>query len=535
MSKASQKMQQRAELIAILNKYRDVIEIDNVQLIEDVKKISEFEDKTFVCKTILQEINNAKSAYANVCAIIILETINKEIFEKEAIECIKSEKTNDNKKFFIMSLIKQKGIDFNFKDIANYIDTAEELAHNGIVDFLENAINDPEVQIDLLDFYINIPKEEKIYFIENLIEDFEGDNLANALSILAQLNLENEELQIITDKLIDLESPYTLDGLEFILNNQKINSQTKTKIKRTIKAIKKSYPDFLNNELIKDSKIHKSYISFVDGQSNFSLILSRIKPDNTIDALLTTICTTKGVISCMGFGAISQENFNSIIKRLFCDTLPVEITPIALKSLFEHYLKKSNENEIELPYELIVWKKILNDIREINYDISEFINSKLETINLSNARVKKFVNAKILETWYYAKDQNKHVDEIIEKIEKEHLIDLDEIDKLSSKATETLLNDKNYISELQSSLLLQSYIASLAKLKITSACAYSLCFEKQHLKTLISSLIDKSIYYALNLKINETEQENLFNKAPKTSFKKEELELIMSQLEEKWS
>jgi len=536
MPKTSQKLQQRAELISILNKYRDVYEINNNQLINDIKCINKIEDKTFVCKTILKEINNAKSEYANVCAIIILETIDKNIFAKEAIEFIQNKNTNDNKKFFVMSLIKQKGIDFNFKDIANYIDSPEELAHSGIVDFLENAINDAEVQIDLLDFYLNIPKEERIYFIENLAEDFEGDNLANALSILVQLNLEKEELKIALEKLSEINSPYSIEGLNHILKNQKLDTKTKTKIKKQLKSLNEKYPDFTNNELIKDSKNYKSYISFVDGQANFSLIFSRLRNDNTIDALLFTIDITRGIISCMGFGMITHENFISIIKRLFNDTAPIEINPIALKSLFEHYLKKSEINEIELPYELIVWKKILNDIRTINFDISEFINSKLETINLTSQKVKKFACAKINETWFYTIGQNKQIDEIIEIIENEHIIDLDKINQITDNVIDKhFINNPDFLTEIQNKLLIQSYVASLAKLKLTSACAYSLCFQKEYLKLFLTSIIDKSIYYILSVKCNEIEEKNRFKKEKKTNFTKEELELIMSQLEAKWN
>ena len=140
--------------------------------------------------------------------------------------------------------------------------------------------------------------------------------------------------------------------------------------------------------------------------------------NGAIDALLTTINISKGVISSMGFGAITIENFDAIIKRLFSDSIPVEINPVALKSLFIYYLKKSELKETQVPYELIVWKKLLNDIREINYDISEFINSKLDIMNLTEAKVKKFINAKISETWFYSPGQNKYIDEIVENIEK---------------------------------------------------------------------------------------------------------------------
>ena len=131
-----------------------------------------------------------------------------------------------------MSLMKQKGLDFNYKDIVDYVDNPEELAHSGVKSFLNNALYDAEVQIDLLDFYINIPQNEKIYFLNNLQDEFEGDNLANAFSILAQLKLENEEFNIILNTLLELDSPYALSGLKCILEQRKIDSKTKTKLKK---------------------------------------------------------------------------------------------------------------------------------------------------------------------------------------------------------------------------------------------------------------------------------------------------------------
>jgi hypothetical protein len=51
----------------------------------------------------------------------------------------------------------------------------------------------------------------------------------------------------------------------------------------------------------------------------------------------------------------------------------------------------------------------------------------------------------------------------------------------------------------------------------------------------ITSCIDKSLYYALSTKAYELEEQNVFKKVKPTNFSKEELELIMAQLEEKWS
>lgn len=536
MSDNSQKLKLRADIVAILNKYRNATNIDNLELKKDIDYISALDDKKSVFRIILQEIVSSKGLYCDICSIIAFEAIDGDVFEDVAINYLKDKKVDDDKKFLIMSLMRQKGLDFNYRDIVDYIDDPEDLAHRGIKSFLSNAIFDADVQIDLLDFYINIPKDEKINFLENLKSEFIGDDLVNAFSILAQLNLEDEEFEIVFDVLINSNSPYSLQGLEFILENSSLDTKTKAKIKRKIKKIKSLNPDFVNDLLIKDSSIYKCFISFVDGKSNFSLVFSRKRADGLLHAILFSVNIMQGITSCMGFCLIEEDNFNSIIKRLFSDFVPVKINPIALKSLYLHYLVKAGKNHIDLPYELIVWKNMLNDVRAVNFDISEFINSKLEIMKLTKTKVEKFVSSKIVDTWFYLYGENKYIDEIINKIEKNHCVDLDSINEIVSKSIDdNFLNDKIFLQEMQSRLLIQSYVASLAKLRLTSACAYSLCFKNPYLKLFITSIVDKSIYYILASKLEELASENIFKKELPTNFTQDELELIMAQLEEKWS
>ena len=271
----SQKLKLRADLINILNKYRDKSEINNIELKKDIDYISELEDKNSVFKILLQEIISSEGIYCDICSIIAFEAIDGDVFADVAFNFLKDKKVADDKKFLIMSLMRQKGLNFNYRDIIDYIDNPEDLAHNGIKSFLSNAIFDPEVQIDLLDFYINIPKDEKINFLDNLKSEFSNDDLANAFSILAQLNLDNDELDIVFDVLINSNSPYALCGLEFILENSSFENKIKARIKRKIKKIKALNPNFKNDFLTKNSSIYKCFISFVDGKSNFSLVFSK--------------------------------------------------------------------------------------------------------------------------------------------------------------------------------------------------------------------------------------------------------------------
>ncbi len=538
MPEISQKIQIRTELISILNKYRPAEEIDNYELKRDLATFRAFSDKKTAAKVLFKELEVAQGDYANICAIFALEGIEEDIFEQCAVDFLKNPNISDEKKFFIISLLKQKGIGFDYESISSYIKHPEQVAQKGVKDFLLNAIHDPEVQIDLLDFYLNIPYGEKLYLLTNLTEEFENDDLANALTLLAQLDVEAEEAKIIIRGLLSTKSPYAKIGLNYILENYPIENEIKRKIKKNIKEIDFLHRNFVNNAIICNSKISDCYIGFCDGFSNFSLVCSRQREEKSFDTMLLTVNINKGVISCMGFGNITKENFDSIVKRLYCDSMPVKINPVALKALCCHYYKKNRKTKTPLPYEFIVWKNLLNDVKNINYDISEFINSKLETLNLTLPKARKFIRSKMLETWYYSFKQNEKVDKLIEELEKNHVVELEKLNEIvSCYVDKNFLSDNKFLSELENKLLIQSYVAHLAGLKVSSAVAYSFCFKNPYLKLLVTSIIDKSLYYYFSTRAFEKDEktENVFKQKFKTNFSKEELELLMSQLEEKWS
>ena len=242
----------------------------------------------------------------------------------------------------------------------------------------------------------------------------------------------------------------------------------------------------------------------------------------------------------MGFSQINKENLDEIINRLYNDTLPIEIDSKIFKGLYKHYLNKNLKAKTILPYEIIVWQKLLNDIEDLDTDLSEILNKNLVAIKLTEAKAKKLATSTILETWYYTYNQNEAIDKIIQKIENAKTTDLDEINSIISKEIDlNFINNKAFLGELQNKLLLQAFAANNAKLQMTSSYAYSMCFKNEYQKLLITSIIDKSLYYYLSNRLAECEDNAINKKFAKykiqTNFKKEELELIMAQLEEKWS
>ncbi|MBR2068302.1 MAG: hypothetical protein IJ877_00940 [Candidatus Gastranaerophilales bacterium] len=539
MTNNQSKMQIRAQVMQMLSKYRDIKNPSNIDISQDIDILEHIKDKEYVARLLFKEIGTGEMGdFTNICAIMALEAIDNDSFEKSAINFLRDKSYSDEKKFLMISLIKQKGIYFDYDEIENYIASPEQVAQKGVKGFLLNSINDPEVQIDLLDFFGNIPKEERLYLLNNISQEDMPDSIAHTMSLLCQLEVENEELSIIEDTLLKSSSPYAIEGLEHIIENYNINLKLRQKLKKELAKLKEDNPDFINNSIIKDSVINDSYISFIDGNSNFSLILSRKMKDSSIDAVLLSINTKQGILACMGFGNITPSNYTTIIRRLFPDSSPIKISPQAFKALFLHYKNKNKKTDTPLPYELLVWEKLLGDIQDINYDISEFINSKLDTLNLTEGKVKKFVTSAILDPWYWPYGQNKYIDEIIDTIEKEHITEYDKIDEIVSKSIdEHFINDKEFLTEIKDRLLLLAYIAQLARLKISSAVSYSLCFKNDYFKMFITSLIDRSIYeYFINSyseSIHKKER-NIFKRGKKTSFNTKELDSLMDRIEAKW-
>ena len=535
MAEKSDKMKTRADLTAILSNYTNTKEISSTMLKNHIEEIKKMDNQEYIAKLLFKELASVNQHYVNAVAILSLETISNENFEKYAIEALKDKNLPDDKKFLIISLVRQKGLDIEFEDMKGYMADPEKMAQEGIAEFLESIQNDPEAQIDLLDFYQNIPDDEKIYLLNSLLKDFDGDNLANALSLIAKLDVQEEELELVVNGLINIDSPYSIDGISYVLETYQLDKKSEAQIRNVLNLLKQKYGEFKNTSLTKDSSFHKCYISFVDGLSNFSLVISRKNEEEIINCALLTVNLSMGLTSCMGFGGIKQDYFEIIIKRLFEDSIPVEIEPKVLKSILEFYINKNKAANTLLPYEYIVWQNLLADCDTIGKDLSGYLNSKLGTINLNAAKVRKMANAKIYESWYYNKEQNDLIAELMDSIEQKHPKNIDEINAITDEfINQRLMNSSEFMNEFISRLLLQAYVAYLAGLKVTSSAAYSMCFKNPHLIMFLNAIIDKSIYGYFSEIIAEDE-DNKFKEKSKTVYTKEEIEPLMAALEKKWS
>ena len=88
--------------------------------------------------------------------------------------------------------------------------------------------------------------------------------------------------------------------------------------------------------------------------------------------------------------------------------------------------------------------------------------------------------------------------------------------------------------DIQSRLLIQAFIAHLANFSATSSILYSLCSDFENLKYFLLRIVEKSLCAYFYSKIQKCQDENIFQKDTPSNFSKEQIETILSKIEEKW-
>ena len=535
MTKAS-KMKFRIEILSILSKYHAKKHLALEILKEDLRFFANFEDKEFLAKILISEIVTGDKRYAKFCSSFLLKTLDKENIEKHALKTLKDKKIPDKKKMFLISVLKQKDINFDLHEIENFVNDVEKISKDNLEEFLYNMTNNLEVQIDLLDFYSNVPKEEKLMLLKSLMEDEGMEDIQRVCSLLTNLELSSEEKDIITPVLLSSNSPYLLRGLKNLLTVfDDTEETTKRKIKRKISEINLKNPNFKDLTFVKNTSIYKTLIGSVDGCSNFSLIFSRIDKNDFADTFFVTINIELGVTSCIGFNKIHKKNFEEILSRLFADSPPACIEPKVFVAFLNYYTKKNTQTNTAIPYELNIWSNLVSDVENDIDDLSLYLNSELERVDIKKEKLRKILSSKILNSWFYTKNQNEKSDKIFTLLNKNNICNMEKLEEdILNFIKQEILSDKHSVEIFLSQLLIQGYVIKLLKFKILADYLYSICFSEEYLEIFLNHIFQKSIYHYLLEKSNSSIQKNIFNKEEKLPFTADEMLKTAELIEKRW-
>ena len=471
----------KAEIANIISKLSDVTDFENHAI--HFRLLDTQLDKEIIVKLLFKEISNTNVNQKLIKFLLMRYCPEKELIEK-LWEVIKNNLSSNNAKIFALDLLRDIDSGWTYEDCGKYLDNPEELIDSDTKKILDNAINNPEVQIDFLDFLRSVPDNDKVILMKSLADDYSNDELANLL-IPVFLSMSDTETgraapEILGNSKSRLAYHALNNALEFA--DETLSQAIKKNLSiLKLAGIRQDNSIEFYKELLKDTKPYKCCITYPDGQGNQAVIISRINKFGKIRFVAVVIDDYKGVRDCFGFNEISQFECNTIIERFYRGERALNIEPDILKSLLNR-AEKLSKNKI--PYEYICWKNILADIEPMPLRL----NYKAE--KLTQKVFEKILQYDFMDYWFLDKDYSDEYQEFLEIIDK---TSPDNYEKIIEENLENVFYKEEY--HIWSERILNTALLKhLAKDEEAAQNLYSLYNDKEFKRELFKNILRKSIY-----------------------------------------
>ena len=168
----------KAEIAKIFQKLDGVKDFENYEV--HYRILDNQSDKSVIIKLLFKEVNNTHTNQELLRFLILRYCPSNELVEK-LWNIIKNNMASNQAKIFALDLLRDIDANWTYEECDKYIDNPEELVEADTKKILDNAIINPEVQIDFLDFLSSLPDNDKVILLKSLGEDYSKDELANML------------------------------------------------------------------------------------------------------------------------------------------------------------------------------------------------------------------------------------------------------------------------------------------------------------------------------------------------------------------
>lgn len=168
----------KAEIAKIFQKLDGVKDFENYEV--HYRILDNQSDKSVIIKLLFKEVNNTHTNQELLRFLILRYCPSNELVEK-LWNIIKNNMASNQAKIFALDLLRDIDANWTYEECDKYIDNPEELVEADTKKILDNAIINPEVQIDFLDFLSSLPDNDKVILLKSLGQDYSKDELANML------------------------------------------------------------------------------------------------------------------------------------------------------------------------------------------------------------------------------------------------------------------------------------------------------------------------------------------------------------------
>lgn len=490
----------------------------------EFKTLDSQEDKNAVVKILMKEFHLCNDSTMPVIKLLLLRYAEENELLAELEGIIKNPKLPNNIKLHSIELISSFKPNWHDENYDTYLEYDEELVQQETKELLENSKDNPEIQLDFIDFFSAIPKKDQIMLLDSLKEDQEGSDFANIL-VPIFLSFPREEIGIHALKLLsNTKSSFAYESLLQV--NDFLDEKTRQNVRKCISELKLSGAG--NRK--EDTNKHQGALFFMippDGEGNFSLLYQKPNEDGkTVTLIGTVIDDYTGIRECLGFSSISEFEATFLMEKLSGTDFKTTITPEVFKMLLNAAEKRNYEKSAP-PYEYNCWKKVFLDIKPEEQSIEKILKEHYEAKTVTTEEITEVLNADFTVPWFYNRTFGDETERLFDELDE--LIKEISIEKVDLEAfIKRHLGEVFYPQEKENweqRLLLTSYGKFSANEEKAACVLYKIAKDKQAKAELYEFILKQSIFqYFLNMLTDK-----VFLK-----YKEKDLEEILEYLEQLW-
>ncbi len=396
-----------SRLIKALEKSTILIDVTEFQTLDAQ------EDFSLLIKILLKEFMLCNEENMPVLKLLLLRYTeeNQLLNEMEAI--IKTPKNSNNLKLHAIEVISEFNANWQDSGYDSYLDYDEELVQKETQELLECSKENPEIQLDFLDFFSAIAPKDQIMLLESLQEDQNSADLANIL-VAIFLSFPTEEIGQAALKQIGVtKSTYAYKALSEVFDC--FSPQIQQSIKKVLNELKLSGASCkYTSEAQTDAEF---YLIPPDGEGNYSLIYKKSNPDQTVQLIGMVIDEYTGIRECLGFGSISEFEATFLFEKLTGIDFKTKIDATMFKKLIMD-AEKINYKKSAPPYEYNCWKRIFSDIEPAKEHFSDILKKEFTDKTYTKEDIEEIFNADFTGPWFYTHTFGNETEEFFSNLDK---------------------------------------------------------------------------------------------------------------------
>lgn len=538
------KLQIRAKILPVLSELKSDNRLSYEVFIEKTKEFREIDDLKTMFEILCKEMSKQnEDKYTDILRAVCIEYIQREQFEKMAMEILESPNEPDLLKYQIIQIFKAIGKEIDYQDFFEYLNDAEAIINYDTEKLLEHAVVNPETQIDFLDFLAALQTEDKGLLINSLAEDYTGNNLANILSPILYADFPEDVLFKTIGILGETKSPLAIDALEF-LHLITDNDVIRTACKKSLNMLKlagatKLAADNFYKKVMAESKPYKCYTGVPDGHYNQGFIFSRKRKDGSLMMFSLVVSKLYGIVDSFGFFNLSEQEFERIALRFSKDEIRFEVSPEYCKSLLNNALDLTKSRRETMKYEFICWSMLMCDIEPLEQNELQWVHNHITPIQLNKKIVNLLYTTNYLDKWFFTPKDNEEFKKLIDNFINQENLTFAYVEKEVNNSFDKIWSDETDALLLQN-IITTCYLFGYTDFTDYAKILYSVLYNEDLKKEMKEEMIKKSVYeYLFNQKQHHKEfrfPTNIFRKKEEKAKEIDikTIEKLIEEIEEKW-